>query len=90
MSEPTETSPHILVVDDDRRIRSLLQKFLSDQGYRASSAASSNEARRKLSLEIFDLIVLDVMTSRTIKSKISRLSFRLASLELAALLALYP
>ena len=61
MSEPTETSPHILVVDDDRRIRSLLQKFLSDQGYRASSAASSNEARRKLSLEIFDLIVLDVM-----------------------------
>ena len=61
MSEPTETSPHILVVDDDRRIRSLLQKFLSDQGYRASSAASSNEARGKLSLEIFDLIVLDVM-----------------------------
>lgn len=61
MTEPTETSPHILVVDDDRRIRSLLQKFLSDQGYRASSAASSNEARRKLSLEIFDLIVLDVM-----------------------------
>lgn len=61
MSEPSETSPHILVVDDDRRIRSLLQKFLSDQGYRASIAANSAEARKKLSLEIFDLIVLDVM-----------------------------
>ena len=61
MSEPTETSAHILVVDDDRRIRSLLQKFLSDQGYRASIAANSNEARRKLSHEAFDMIVLDVM-----------------------------
>lgn len=61
MTEPTETSPHILVVDDDRRIRSLLQKFLSDQGYRASIAANAKDARKKLGLEIFDLIVLDVM-----------------------------
>jgi len=56
-----ETTAHILIVDDDRRIRSLLQKFLVEQGYRASIAADARQARQKLDALEFDLIVLDVM-----------------------------
>ncbi len=52
---------HILVVDDDRRIRSLLSRFLVDEGYHVSSAASAAEASARLSELIVDLIVLDVM-----------------------------
>ncbi len=53
--------PHILVVDDDRRIRELLQSYLKDNGYRVSLAASGDEARQKLSGIMFDLVVLDIM-----------------------------
>lgn len=56
-----ESTAHILIVDDDRRIRQLLQKFLSDNGYRTSTAGDANEARKKLGNLIFDIIVLDVM-----------------------------
>ncbi len=52
---------HILVVDDDRRIRSLLSRFLVSEGYRVSSAANAAEATARLSELIVDLIVLDVM-----------------------------
>ena len=52
---------HILVVDDDRRIRGLLSRFLVNEGYRVSSAASAAEASARLSELIVDLIVLDVM-----------------------------
>ncbi|ARN83826.1 response regulator [Methylocystis bryophila] len=51
----------ILVVDDDRRIRGLLSRFLVSEGYRVSSAASAAEATARLSELIVDLIVLDVM-----------------------------
>lgn len=61
MANPDESTSHILIVDDDRRIRSLLQKFLCDNGYRASMAANATEARQKLEGLVFDLIVLDVM-----------------------------
>lgn len=53
--------PHILVVDDDDRLRSLLSKYLSEQGFMVTAAASAAEARRKLSAFIFDLLILDVM-----------------------------
>lgn len=53
--------PHILVVDDDDRLRLLLSKYLSDQGFMVTAAASAAEARRKLSAFIFDLLILDVM-----------------------------
>ena len=64
MSEPTplkDDAPHLLVVDDDRRIRELLQKFLSGKGFRVTAAADADEARRKLEGIEFDLLVLDVM-----------------------------
>lgn len=51
--------PHILVVDDDRRIRNLLQSFLVENGFRISVAASV--AREKMAIVAFDLVVLDVM-----------------------------
>ena len=53
--------PHILVVDDDRRIRSLLQSFLMENGFRISAAASAAEAREKMRIVAFDLVVLDIM-----------------------------
>jgi two-component system phosphate regulon response regulator OmpR len=53
--------PHILVVDDDTRLRELLKSFLSRNDFRVSTAASAAEARQRLSALDFDLIVLDVM-----------------------------
>ncbi len=53
--------PHLLVVDDDERIRGLLQKYLIRNGFLATTARDSAHARRLLSGLEFDLIVLDVM-----------------------------
>ncbi|MBI3446535.1 MAG: response regulator [Magnetospirillum sp.] len=52
---------HILVVDDDRRLRELLRKYLSDNGYLVATAADAAEARSRMAGLAFDLIVLDVM-----------------------------
>lgn len=52
---------HILVVDDDTRLRELLRKYLTDNGYVVDAAASAAEARTRLDSLVFDLIVLDVM-----------------------------
>ncbi len=52
---------HILVVDDDDRIRNLLKDYLNDNNFLTSSAKDSNEALEKISVFEFDLIVLDVM-----------------------------
>jgi len=52
---------HILVVDDDTRLRGLLKKYLSDNGFMVSAAADAAEARQQLEAIAFDLIVLDVM-----------------------------
>ena len=61
MSHPDETTPHILIVDDDDRIRSLLQRYLSDNGYRTSVAADATEAQSKMDALTYDLLVLDIM-----------------------------
>lgn len=53
--------PHILVVDDDRRLRELLRKYLSDNGFRVSTASNADDARGQMQALEFDLIVLDVM-----------------------------
>jgi two-component system, OmpR family, phosphate regulon response regulator OmpR len=53
--------PHILVVDDDTRLRELLKTFLSRNGFRVSTAKHAAEARQHLDALDFDLIVLDVM-----------------------------
>ena len=52
---------HILVVDDDDRIRSLLKEYLNDNNLMVSTAQNSDEAKVKLDHFKFDLIVLDVM-----------------------------
>lgn len=53
--------PHILVVDDDSRLRGLLNRYLSENGFRVTGASDAAEARGKLAALEFDLIVLDVM-----------------------------
>ncbi len=53
--------PHILVVDDDRRLRQLLQRYLTEQGFRVTVGADAMEARRKLESFAFDLLILDIM-----------------------------
>ena len=57
----TEDTPHILVVDDDTRLRDLLKKYLSEQGFRVTTAANAQDARAKLRSLAFDLLVLDIM-----------------------------
>ncbi|MDP6805452.1 MAG: response regulator [Rhodospirillales bacterium] len=52
---------HILVVDDDDRLRELLRKFLSENGYLVATARHAEDTRAKLANASFDLIVLDVM-----------------------------
>jgi len=54
-------TPHILVVDDDDRLRELLRKYLSDNGFIVISATDAANARAKLASLAFDLIVLDLM-----------------------------
>jgi two-component system, OmpR family, phosphate regulon response regulator OmpR len=56
-----DDAPHLLVVDDDLRIRDLLSRYLVDHGYRVTTASSAVEARCKLDGMAFDLLVLDVM-----------------------------
>jgi len=56
-----DDAPHLLVVDDDRRIRDLLSRFLLSEGYRVTTAASAGDARVKLQGLRFDLLILDVM-----------------------------
>ena len=52
---------HLLIVDDDERIRGLLQKFLVRQGFWVTTARDGSHARRLLDGLEFDLIVMDVM-----------------------------
>ena len=56
-----DDAPHLLVVDDDRRIRDLLSRFLATEGYRVSTAETAADARAKLNGLSFDLLILDVM-----------------------------
>ncbi len=57
----SDKDAHLLIVDDDERIRGLLQKFLIRSGFWVTSARDAEHARRILSGLEFDLIVLDVM-----------------------------
>lgn len=53
--------PHILVVDDDERLRHLLAKFLREDGFLVTTAIDAADARQKLKYLQYDLIVMDVM-----------------------------
>ena len=52
---------HILIVDDDDRIRNLLKDYLSENGYIVSSAENANQAKEKIQYLRFEIIILDVM-----------------------------
>jgi two-component system phosphate regulon response regulator OmpR len=53
--------PHLLVVDDDERLRGLLHRYLTSNGYRVTAAADAADARALMKSMAFDLLVLDVM-----------------------------
>ncbi|MDX2265183.1 MAG: response regulator [Hyphomicrobiales bacterium] len=57
----SDNAAHILIVDDDQRIRDLLARYLTDNGYRVSTAADAGAARANLRGLSYDLIILDVM-----------------------------
>ena len=52
---------HILIVDDDDRIRNLLKDYLSENNYIVSTAENAIQAKEKLNFLKFDIIILDVM-----------------------------
>ncbi len=56
-----DEAAHILIVDDDRRIRQLLKAFLAEHGFRVSTAGTAQEARQRMDGLAFDMVVLDVM-----------------------------
>jgi two-component system, OmpR family, phosphate regulon response regulator OmpR len=58
---PGMEDPHLLVVDDDAKLRGLLQRYLSSNGFRVSAAADAEEARALMKSMAFDLLILDVM-----------------------------
>lgn len=57
----SETEKHILVVDDDTRLRSLLQRYLREQGFLVSAAKDASEAESFLSYYKFDILIVDIM-----------------------------
>jgi two-component system phosphate regulon response regulator OmpR len=57
----TGNGAHLLVVDDDERLRALLRRYLVENGFRVTAAADAAEARLKLRNFDFDLLVVDVM-----------------------------
>lgn len=58
---PADDALHLLIVDDDRRIRNLLKRYLQGEGYRVTDAESAEAAYEHLRGLHFDLIILDVM-----------------------------
>jgi two-component system phosphate regulon response regulator OmpR len=60
-AEPIIPATHLLVVDDDDRLRALLKQYLGEQGHLVSTAANAREAEEILAVLVVDAVVLDVM-----------------------------
>ncbi len=56
-----DDTAHLLVIDDDTRLRDLLQRYLSEQGFRVTTATDAADARAKLRSLTFDLLIVDIM-----------------------------
>ena len=56
-----ENKLHILIVDDDDRIRGLLRDYLSENNYMVSTAENAAQAKKKLEYLKFDILILDVI-----------------------------
>ena len=54
-------SAHVLVIDDDKRLNKLLQKFLNENNHSVDTALDANSAKIKMSSVEYDIIILDVM-----------------------------
>jgi two-component system phosphate regulon response regulator OmpR len=61
LDEEAEERPHIMVVDDDQRLRTLLQRYLKQYGFRVTTAGDAAQAQARMVGLEFDLLVLDVM-----------------------------
>lgn len=85
-------TPHLLIVDDDERLRELLKKFLHEQGMRISTAPDTQKASELLKLFVYDLMILDVMmpgeTGFEFIQKMKKTSDRLQSLPVLLLTAM--
>jgi two-component system phosphate regulon response regulator OmpR len=60
-TQAADIAPHLLIIDDDSRIRELLGKYLGEHGFRVTTAANAADARHRLSGLTFDLLIVDVM-----------------------------
>ncbi len=60
-SPVSDDAPHLLVIDDDSRIRTLLSRYLGDHGFRVTNAGDAATARRHVAGLAFDLLIVDVM-----------------------------
>ena len=54
-------TPHVLVIDDDKRLNSLLEKFLKDNNHIVDTSQNAKSARKKISIVAYDIIILDIM-----------------------------
>lgn len=61
MNATALTGKHLLVVDDDREFRELLQRYLSDSGFAVTTANDGAEMVQQLRRQVFDLVILDLM-----------------------------
>ena len=69
----SEAQPHVLVIDDDKRLRDLIARYLTEQGYRVTAAVDAADARAKLTGITFDLLVVDVMMPTINGDKLARM-----------------
>lgn len=56
-----DVKPHVLIIDDDDRLRDLISRFLADHDFRVTAAASAEEARQRMTGMSFDVLVVDIM-----------------------------
>ncbi|MDB3956032.1 response regulator transcription factor, partial [Alphaproteobacteria bacterium] len=56
-----DITPHVLVVDDDKRLNNLLEKFLKDNNHFVDTSQNAKSARKKISIVAYDIIILDIM-----------------------------
>ena len=54
-------TPHVLVIDDDKRLNNLLEKFLKDNNHFVDTSQNAKSARKKISIVEYDIIILDIM-----------------------------
>ena len=54
-------APHVLVIDDDKRLNNLLEKFLKDNNHFVDTSKNAKSARKKISIVAYDIIILDIM-----------------------------